>query len=155
MDKHGKISTWTGRRVYDRKLHPFSPRDAARVTRQALDFPAYNFVSGMEQYADYNWRIFLVWAFKFNFFPMYRMFYTSQEENPDYTLAMEVGRTVAHYLGVPEQVVELGGLINEYILNSRWVSVIRLKPYFASIIWEAAHSVGTIYEEDIYGRKKD
>ena len=153
MDGFGKSSTWTGRIVYDRKLHPYTERDAARIVRRALDFTAYNPWTGMEDYSDIHWRTFVTWAFRYNFLPMHRMFATYQEEDPGFALGKEIGGYVAALLGV-DYATELGAAIGEYILNSRWISSIRVSNYFASILWDIAYGVGTIRQEDIYGRKE-
>jgi hypothetical protein len=154
MDIEGKTTTRKGRVVYNHKNHMFTQRDAARVTRQALNFPAYIPATGMQQYADFNWRIFMTWAFRYNFLPMHRMFATYQEEDPGFVMGKEIGGYVAALLGVPDQVVELGAAIGEYILNSRWQYNTRMSIYFSTILWEIARGVGTIYQEDIYGRKE-
>jgi len=154
MNFRGERTTRTGRVVYNRKPHIFTERDAARIVRGALNFPDYNFQSGMQAYADMTWRSFVNWSFRYNFWPMHRMFYTELEENPDAILARQIAGYVASYLGVPEVVVTLGEALRDFLMGSQWHEVIKLKPYFSSIIVNAAFEAGTIYEEDIYGRKR-
>lgn len=154
MNWRGERTTRTGRIVYNRKPHHFTERDAARTVRSALNFPPYNFTSGMQAYADINWRNFLDWSFRYNFWPMHRMFYTDLEKSPDAILAEQIAHWVAAKLGVPEMIVELGEGLRDLIFGSQFHEVIKLKPYFASIIVQSAWQAGTIFQEDIYGKRR-
>jgi hypothetical protein len=154
MNTRGERSTRKGRVVYNRRPHIFSQRDAARVVRHALNFPPYQPATGLEQYADYTYRTFLEFSFRFNFLPMYRMFYQDWEKDPDTVLAEKIGSYVAASLGLGGEFYDkivLG--VRDLIFGSPYHAVMKLKPEFASIITSIAYATGTIYEEEIYGRK--
>lgn len=156
MKIDGKTTTKKGRVVYNRKPHYFTQRDAARVTRQALNFIPWDsrYWVSMNAYALTYLPRFLDYAAKHNFFPMETMFYWEWEKPPNQLMADYITREIAGYIGVPEELTDVAIKIGEAILYSQWMPALKLKPGYAQLIVDACRNAGTIREEDIYGRKR-
>jgi len=154
----GTTRTRTGRVVYNRKPHFFSGRDAARVTRQALNFPDIDIMvwtgyglSKMDEYAKFNFQSFCDWAGAWNFLPK-SMITWSWDESPVEDYAYEVASKIAGWLGVPDSVLELAGWIYGEFISGRFSGAFTIRPeYIASIVRGANQN--TKFEGEIYGRK--
>jgi hypothetical protein len=155
MDKHGRRSTYTGRIIYDRKLHQFSGRDAARVTRKALSFLPFEIgETDPTWYAHAHFESFLRWSMRFNFWPLGRLVSWEAHETQARELADRVAHSIASYLAVPSAVVDVGIYLRNLFMGSEFEFVLGLDPNYAKWIAHAAQATGTINMEDIYGRKK-
>jgi hypothetical protein len=152
-EKHSH-STFRGRVVYDRKHHGFSPRDGARVARSSIGMPRYMPGQDMTVYAQQNFNSFITWAMRYNFFPL------NQILDPVYVLAEhrrianEIAYAIGGYLGkFGTEFTEMILWIRDQVDNGYILAGYDIAPYYKEAIVNAAFSVGTIYPEDVYGRR--
>ncbi len=155
----GLTTTRTGRVVYHRKRHMLSDRDAARVTRRALNFIWYSLpvyegpgLSKMDAYARFYFRDFCNYASHWNFLPK-SMIHEGYEDSPAEDYAFSLATKVAGWLGVPDAALDLAGWIYGEFISGTFQNSFRLDPYFASIIVQSI-GLNNQREDEIYGNEK-
>jgi hypothetical protein len=155
----GTTRTRTGRVVYNRKPHLFSGRDAARVTRQALDFLRYSYgvwtgegLSKKDVYSVYHFQKFCDWAGAWNFFPESMIEEVGNEsEIEDY--AVELGFKIASWLGLPDFAVDLGSWFYGEFISGKFSASFKVKREFSSMIVMGVKK-NTKTEGELYGHEK-
>lgn len=152
----GTTTTRTGRVVYNRKTHIFTERDAARITRRALDFPRMRYwvwtgygLSRMDEAAKYNFQSFCDYAGRWNFFPK-SMIREEWDDSPVQDFAAMIAFRIAGQMGAPDWAVDIASILYSAFVSGHFSSSFKLDPAFSSMIVQGVRQ-NTRTEGEIYG----
>jgi hypothetical protein len=136
----------------------FSIKDAARIYRRACGFAEYVRIGDplerMDAYARNNFPAFCYWSARMNFFPTLHFADPVWAKQTQRIVVDQVaGYIVSNFMGELEPLYDALKAVRDLIDNGYEIVSHQLERGIQEDIYNAIRSIGTIWEDDIYGRK--